>query len=131
MLNTEYKVVKLVSGENIICEVTDYGEHYEICNPLLMSVIPRMRRGAVTESLALSRWVQPFTEQKYFEIEKSKIILTANASAGLAIYYEKCLESHDQYIHEGPTHEELEEIDEEEYNELLEELDNNEDKIYH
>ena len=30
-----------------------------------------------------------------------------------------------------PTHEELEEIDEEEYNELLEELDNNEDKIYH
>jgi len=130
-LATEYKIVKLVSGENIICEVTDHGEHYEICNPLLMNVIPRMRRDGMTESLALTRWVQPFTEQKYFEIEKSKIILSAKASAGLAIYYEKCLQSHDEWIHEEPTHEELEEIHEEEFNELLEELDNSEDKIYH
>ena len=132
MLDTEYKVVKLVSGENIICEVTDYGEHYEICNPLLMSVIPRMRRGAVTESLALSRWVQPFTEQKYFDIEKSKIILTANASAGLAIYYEKCLRAHDKWIHEEPSVGDLEEIENEElYEELLEELEDDKDKIYH
>jgi len=131
MLDTEYKIVKLVSGENIICEVTDHGEHYEICNPLLMNVIPRMRREGMTESLALTRWVQPFTEQKYFEIEKSKIILTANASVGLSIYYEKCLQAHDEWIHEEPTHEELEEIEEEDHNELLEELDNSEDKVYH
>ena len=101
MLDTEYKIVKLVSGENIICEVTDHGEHYEICNPLLMNVIPRMKREGMTESLALTRWVQPFTEQKYFEIEKSKIILTASVSAGLSIYYEKCLQIHDEWIHEG------------------------------
>ena len=44
MLDTEYKVVKLVRTKTL-SEVTDYGEHYEICNPLLMSVIPRMRRG--------------------------------------------------------------------------------------
>ena len=131
MLDTEYKIVKLVSGENIICEVTDHGEHYEICNPLLMNVIPRMKREGMTESLALTRWVQPFTEQKYFEIEKSKITLTASASAGLSIYYEKCLQIHDEWIHEGPTHEELEEIQEEEYNELLEELDDTGNKTYH
>jgi DNA-binding transcriptional MocR family regulator len=131
MINSEYKIVKLVSGENIICEVTDHGAHYEICNPLLMNVIPRMRRDGLSESLALTRWVQPFTEQKYFEIEKSKIILTANASAGLSVYYEKCLQAHDEWIHEEPTHEELEEIEQEEYSELLEELDNSEYKVYH
>jgi len=41
------------------------------------------------------------------------------------------LQVYDEWIHEEPTHEELEEIQEEEYNELLEELDNSEDKIYH
>lgn len=131
MINSEYKVVKLISGENLICEATDHGAHYEICNPLLMSVIPRISKTGMTESLALTRWVQPFTEQKYFEIEKSKIILAANASAGLSVYYEKCLQAHDEWIHEEPTHEELEELEQEEYNDLLDELDNTEDKIYH
>ena len=140
MNDVSYTVLKLTNGDDIICEV-DYERYdseaslsqrvFEIQNPLLMVATRRVEDDGVREGLSLSRWVEPFTEQKYFEIEKSKIILTANASAGLAIYYEKCLESHDQYIHEGPTHEELEEIDEEEYNELLEELDNNEDKIYH
>ena len=132
MIDTEYKVIKLVSGENIICEMTDYDTHYEICNPLLMNVVPRMNRGGMTESLALTRWVQPFTEQKYFDIEKSKIILTANASAGLAIYYEKCLQAHDEWINEGPDVEELNEIENEEmHDELLEELEFSKDKTYH
>ena len=132
MIDTEYKVIKLVSGENIICEMPDYDTHYEICNPLLMNVVPKINRGAMTESLALTRWVQPFTEQKYFEIEKSKIILTARASAGLCIYYEKCLQAHDAWINEAPDVGELDEIENEElYEELLEELEDNEDKIYH
>jgi hypothetical protein len=41
------------------------------------------------------------------------------------------LQIHDEWIHEGPTHEELEEIQEEEYNELLEELDDTGNKTYH
>ena len=132
MIDTEYKVIKLVSGENIICEMTDYDTHYEICNPLLMNVIPKINRGAMTESLALTRWVQPFTEQKYFDIEKSKVIVTANASAGLAIYYEKCLRAHDKWIHEEPSVGDLEEIENEElYEELLEELEDDKDKVYH
>ena len=132
MIDTEYKVIKLVSGENIICEMTDYDTHYEICNPLLMNVVPRLNKGSMTESLALTRWVQPFTEQKYFDIEKSKIILTANASAGLAIYYEKCLKAHNEWISEEPDVEELDEIENEElYEELLEELEYDKTKVYH
>ena len=122
MLDTEYKVVKLVSGENIICEVTDYGEHYEICNPLLMSVIPRLSRGAVTESLALSRWVQPFTEQKYFSIPATSVITSAEASPGLVKYYEYVLNRMEHYFDEGslPTDEDLDEIELEEDEEFLE-----------
>ena len=132
MIDTEYKVIKLVSGENIICEMTDYDTHYEICNPLLMNVVPKINRGAMTESLALTRWVQPFTDQKYFDIEKSKIILTTSASAGLAIYYEKCLRAHGEWINEEPSAGDLEEIENEElYEELLEELEYDKDKVYH
>lgn len=130
MTNSEYKIVKLVSGENIIAEVTDHGDYYEICNPLLMTVVPRMHREGMSESLALTRWVQPFTEQRYFEIEKTKIIVSANASAGLSVYYEKCLHDHDEWIHREPTKQELEELECEEYDELLETLDD-EDKVYH
>ena len=125
MVDTEYtgyKILKLVSGENIICEAEDCGSHYEIYNPLLMNVVPRMRREGMSESLALTRWVQPFTEQKYFEIEKSKIIVTAESSAGLAIYYEKCLHNYDEWINEEPDQSELEQIEEEQEQELLDEL---------
>ena len=99
---------------------------------LMASFVRSFRINLRRSSLALTRWVQPFTEQKYFEIEKSKIILTARASAGLCIYYEKCLQAHDAWINEAPDVGELDEIENEElYEELLEELEDNEDKIYH
>ena len=58
--------------------------------------------------------------------------MTANASAGLAIYYEKCLRAHDKWINEEPSVGDLEEIENEElYEELLEELEDDKDKVYH
>ena len=68
-MNTDtYKILKLISGENIICELSEDNGKYEITRPLLMHVAPKMTMTGMTESLMLSRWVQPFTEEKYFEI---------------------------------------------------------------
>jgi hypothetical protein len=127
-MNTDtYKILKLISGENIICELSEDNGKYEITKPLLMHVSPKLTVTGMTESLMLSRWVQPFTEEKYFEIDPKHVIIMLPASPGLSVYYEGVLDKL-----EGP--EELptvEDIDEEEISEeLLEELDTDSKSIH-
>jgi hypothetical protein len=91
MITDTYKILKLISGENIICELTEENGKYEISKPLLMHVHPNITMGGMTESLMLSRWVQPFTEQTYFEIDPKHVIIMLPASPGLSVYYEGVL----------------------------------------
>jgi hypothetical protein len=91
-MNTDtYKIIKLISGENIICELTEENGKYEISRPLLMHVQPSIRNAGMTESLMFSRWVQPFTEQKSFEIDPKHVIIVLPASPGISIYYENVM----------------------------------------
>ena len=129
MNNVSYTVLKLANGEDIICEV-DYDSIFEmsntifeIQNPLLMVQTKEEQPDGIREGLSLSRWVQPFTEQKYFKIPASSIITSAKASPGLSKYYEYVLKRMEsKYTHdelEGPTDEELEKIILEEEEEFL------------
>jgi len=91
-MNTDtYKIIKLISGENIICELTEENGKYEISRPLLMNVQHSIRNAGMTESLMFSRWVQPFTEQKSFEIDPKHVIIVLPASPGISIYYENVM----------------------------------------
>ena len=120
-MNTDtYKILKLISGENIICELSEDDGKYEISRPLLMNVHPNMTRRGMTESLMLSRWVQPFTEQRYFEIDPKHVIIILPASPGLSVYYEGILNKLDNTDDE-PFVDDFE--DEEIYEELLDELE--------
>ena len=96
---------------------------FEIQNPLLMVQTKEEQPDGIREGLSLSRWVQPFTEQKYFKIPASSIITSAKASPGLSKYYEYVLKRMEsKYTHdelEGPTDEELEKIILEEEEEFL------------
>ena len=124
MMEDTYKILKLISGENIICELSFDDGKYEISRPLLMHVRPKMTMTGMTESLMLSRWVQPFTEQKYFEIDPKNVIIMLPASPGLSVYYEGVLDK----LEGG---EELETVDSEDvYDELLAELDTESDLIH-
>ena len=115
-----YKILKLISGENIICELTEGDGKYEISKPLLMNVHPSMTRRGMTESLMLSRWVQPFTEQKYFEIDPKHVIIMLPASPGLSIYYEGIINKLDG----ADLIDTVDDYDDEDiYEELLDELD--------
>ncbi len=129
MNEVSYTVLKLTNGEDIICEV-DYDSIFEmsntifeIQNPLLMVQTKEEQPDGIREGLSLSRWVQPFTEQKYFKIPASSIITSAKASPGLSKYYEYVLKRMEsKYTHdelEGPTDEELEKIILEEEEEFL------------
>ena len=127
-MNTDtYKILKLISGENIICELSEDNGKYEITRPLLMHVSPKITVTGMTESLMLSRWVQPFTEEKYFEIDPKHVIIMLPASPGLSIYYEGVLDRL-----EAPEElSTMDDINEEEiYEELLDELDTDSKSIH-
>jgi len=127
-MNTDtYKILKLISGENIICELSEDNGKYEITRPLLMHVSPKMTMTGMTESLMLSRWVQPFTEEKYFEIDPKHVIIMLPASPGLSVYYEGVLNR----LEDPEELSTMDDIDEEEiYEELLDELDTDSKSIH-
>ncbi len=92
-MNTDtatYKVLKLLNGEELICELEDgvVDDSYEITNPLKMQVESKLTRQGPVESLSLSRWIGPYTEQSLFNIKTSHVLIIADASAGLSRYYE-------------------------------------------
>ena len=86
---TPYKIVKLTNGDNLICQINDDVDNgeYKINFPLKMEVHSLMTKEGPVESLNLSRWIGPYTEQSRFSIKSDHILLVANASEGLCRYY--------------------------------------------
>ena len=133
-MNTDtYKILKLISGENIICELSEDNGKYEISRPLLMNIQSRINSTGMTESLMLSRWVQPFTEERYFEIDPKHVIIMLPASPGLSIFYEGVMNkledsgNLDDYDH----NKNLDDYDDEDiYDELLNDLETDSDLIH-
>tara|TARA_Y100000296_G_C5148890_1_gene245295 strand:- start:871 stop:1254 length:384 start_codon:yes stop_codon:yes gene_type:complete len=95
-----FKLVKLINGEDLICtiEEKDNSEHIQVEHPLKMQVIPRMSPNGMEESLNLSPWVHPYTETHSFQIPSSSIMLIADVSPGLSRYYEYVLKKIDHGI---------------------------------
>ena len=132
-MNTNYQILKLTNGENIICDIKDQNENdviLEVTTPLKMDIMSHVTREGIQEGLALTRWVQPFTDEKDIAINKSTIVTMVPASLGMSKYYEyvlkniremKLVESSTEDI-ETPTNKELEQIEWEEDEEMLEDL---------
>ena len=92
-MNTDtatYKVLKLLNGDELICELEDgiVDDSYEITNPLKMQVESKLTRQGPVDSLSLSRWIGPYTEQSLFSIKIAHVLTVAEASEGLSRYYE-------------------------------------------
>ena len=63
--------------KNIICELSDEaidGE-YEMGLPLKMQTVSQASPKGSIDSLNLSRWIGPFTEQSYFTIKETHILI--------------------------------------------------------
>ena len=95
-MNTNYQIIKLSNGENIICDIKEQSgsePSLEVVAPLKMDVMSRMTKKGIQEGLALTRWVQPFTDEKNIQINKSTIVTMVPASMGMSKYYEYVLKS--------------------------------------
>tara|TARA_B100000482_G_C12521249_1_gene264565 strand:- start:231 stop:650 length:420 start_codon:yes stop_codon:yes gene_type:complete len=129
------RVFKLSNGENILGgvfdndDLFDFEKPIQISLPLKMIVIPRMTKNGPAESLSLSPWVHPMTEDEYVDINPKNVIMTAEASVGLNRYYIHCIkqfdfknEPYEELV--GPSEVELDEVEVEEALDQLTDPDN-------
>ena len=127
-----YQIVKLSNGEDIICSVENLESgKFKVTSPLKMSTHTKVTEKGAVESLGLSRWLQVYSDEPHYIIEKSGVVIMTPASEGLCRYYEYVLKSMDKLeMMKGPTQEELKEIENEEFD--LDDWDiDEEEKIYH
>ena len=129
--DTPYKIVKLTNGDDLICEVDDHDDtEYKINFPLKMEVSSMTTKEGQVDSLNLSRWIGPYTEQSFFSIKRDHVLVIANASEGLGRYYEHVR----RQIIQLDTPEKraiLDDINDEDiYDELLSELETETDTIH-
>ena len=121
-----YQMVKLSNGEDIICNVKHDSESLlKISSPLKMETYNRTTEKGMVESLGLSRWIQPYSDEDEFTIHKNTIVLMTPVSAGLKRYYEYVLKNMEDMIEkdDGPTEKEIRVIEEERIEDLEEDLD--------
>ena len=125
MNTVTYKILKLLNGEELICELADsvVDDFYEITHPLKMQVESKLTKRGPVESLSLSRWIGPYTEQSLFSIKTSHVLIVADASAGLSRYYEHVQKEITR--RDSPDYRKsLDDVDNEEvYDNLLDDLD--------
>ena len=125
------QVIKLSNGENIICtsSESENSEQLKVTSPLKMDTFNKVTDKGVVESLGLSRWIQPYSDEPFFKIEKSSVVIMTPASAGLCKYYEYVVHNIENMVpsknkveNSQPTQEELNMIEEEEHYEEMEEF---------
>ena len=111
-----YNVLKLANGEDILCNVVETQQgQLKIEAPLLMETISKVTQKGVVESLALGRWIQPYSDEDFFYIEKNSVVIMTPASAGLSRYYEHIIKNTTKLglKENGPSEEELQAIEDE------------------
>ena len=112
---SDYQVIKLSNGENLICDVVSESDtRLNVKSPLKMETLSRVTKTGIVESLSLVRWMQPFCDSEQFELSKNNVILNSPVSIGLGKYYEFTLKKMDGLDIPQPTEAELKAIEEEE-----------------
>ena len=108
---SSYQIIKLKNGEDLICNVLDNENgRLKVSSPLKMETVNRISKKGLTESLALTRWIQPYSDEDHFFIESNSIIIMTPASIGMTRYYEYVLKSYDGLVLKEAKEERVEKI---------------------
>ena len=108
---SSYQIIKLKNGEDLICNVLDNENgRLKVTTPLKMETVNRISKKGLTESLALTRWIQPYSDEEHFFIESNSIIIMTPASVGMTRYYEYELKSYDGLVLKSAKEETVEKI---------------------
>ena len=108
---SSYQIIKLKNGEDLICNVLDNENgRLKVSSPLKMETVNRLSKKGLTESLALTRWIQPYSDEEHYFIESNSIIIMTPASVGMTRYYEYVLKSYDGLVLKSAKEETVEKI---------------------
>ena len=108
---SSYQIIKLKNGEDLICNVLDNENgRLKVTTPLKMETVNRISKKGLTESLALTRWIQPYSDEDHFFIESNSIIIMTPASIGMTRYYEYVLKSYDGLVLKSAKEETVQKI---------------------
>ena len=108
---SSYQIIKLKNGEDLICNVLDNENgRLKVSSPLKMETVNRISKKGLTESLALTRWIQPYSDEDHYFIESNSIIIMTPASIGMTRYYEYVLKSYDGLVLKSAKEETVEKI---------------------
>lgn len=108
---SSYQVIKLKNGEDLICNVLDNENgRLKVSSPLKMETVNRISKKGLTESLALTRWIQPYSDEDHYFIESNSIIIMTPASVGMTRYYQYVLKSYDGLVLKSAKEETVEKI---------------------
>jgi hypothetical protein len=116
------KIFKLSNGENIVGMMIRESEQgllipsgieinfatvqqITISRPLRMTMTSKVTWNGPVESLTLTPWIEPMSEQLLINLNPNNVIMSADASGTLLTYYNHCLdrfiiESHINYEEE-------------------------------
>ena len=120
---SEYSVIKLSNGEDLICRIiSNTDSDLVIQSPLKMETINKLTTTGMSESLSLTRWLQPFSDVTDYTIQKNSVVISVPASIGLSKYYEFVLKKIDDIELTNPTNSDIEKIEESEVRKKLEKL---------
>ena len=119
----EYSVLKLSNGENLVCRVVNKTDSDIIIqSPLKMETINQITDSGISESLSLTRWLQPFCDVTDYTIQKHSIVISVPASVGLSRYYEYVLKKIDSLEIKKPTKSDIRKIEKSEVKDKLDKL---------
>ena len=119
----EYSVLKLSNGENLVCRVVNKTDSDIIIqSPLKMETINQITDSGISESLSLTRWLQPFCDVTDYTIQKHSIVISVPASVGLSRYYEYVLKKIDSIEIKKPTKSDIRKIEKSEVKDKLDKL---------
>jgi hypothetical protein len=108
---SSYQIIKLKNGEDLICNVLDNENgRLKVSSPLKMETVNRLSKKGLTESLALTRWIQPYSDEEHYFIESNSIIIMTPASVGMTKYYQYVLKSYDGLVLKNAKEETVEKI---------------------
>ena len=123
MTEPEVKIMKLSSGEEIICCLVadEHPRTFNVRYPMKVMTVPRVTDGDIEESLSLVRWIH-FAEDMVADIPKGQVLAVVNASIGMKRFYEYCINKLNAEGDLGePSEEDLMDEEEEYYDEELDE----------
>ena len=97
---SNFQVLKLSNGDDVICNLVETKDDtFKITSPLKMDTVNRITKKGVSESLALTRWIQPYSDQEHYYVQKNSVVVMAEASVGLTRYYQFVLRTLDKMVH--------------------------------